>query len=453
MTTPTDGQGPWRKFICLACGYIYDEELGDPEDGLPAGTRFKDIPDDWQCPLCGVTKNDFEPYADSDDELAITTPVFDSHKKGVVIIGGGLAGWGMVDALRTLDKDIPITLICSDTGDRYHKPMLSVAISQGKTSTDLVRTKAVQSANDTHIRLLAKTFVTHIDTTTQTLHTTRGNVGYDDLVLAIGVTPAYPPTIGKDVAWHINNLERFGEFLEALNQGNHPKNIAIVGAGMVGTEFAEDLINAGHTVSLIDVNAYPLSALLPESAGKRILAAISKKGVGWLGSSMVTGVIPNGTGYDVLLTDTHGDKTLQVDAVVVATGLIIDERLPIRAGIDFDRRTGIAVHHSTLQTSVQHIYALGDCISIDGIPCRYVAPHRAQAAAIAHEILGVTHLGYEHKPPMVRLKNKSINVTANGTPKADGDWQIVKDEAGELHLQMMTNGNITAKALLKSPQC
>lgn len=60
-TSPTDGRGAWRKFICLACGYIYDEELGDPEDGLPAGTRFEDIPDDWQCPLCGVRKATLNP--------------------------------------------------------------------------------------------------------------------------------------------------------------------------------------------------------------------------------------------------------------------------------------------------------------------------------------------------------------------------------------------------------
>ena len=43
-TSPTDGRGAWRKFTCLACGYTYDEESGDPEDGLPAGTRFEDIP-------------------------------------------------------------------------------------------------------------------------------------------------------------------------------------------------------------------------------------------------------------------------------------------------------------------------------------------------------------------------------------------------------------------------
>ena len=53
-------ESPWRQFICRVCGLIYDEELGDPDSGLAPGTRFEDIPDDWECPLCGVTKTDFE---------------------------------------------------------------------------------------------------------------------------------------------------------------------------------------------------------------------------------------------------------------------------------------------------------------------------------------------------------------------------------------------------------
>ena len=52
----------WRQFICRACGLIYDEEMGDPDSGLAPGTRFEDIPEDWECPLCGVTKLDFEPF-------------------------------------------------------------------------------------------------------------------------------------------------------------------------------------------------------------------------------------------------------------------------------------------------------------------------------------------------------------------------------------------------------
>jgi len=50
----------FKVWQCLSCGYIYDEEEGAPDDGLPPGTRWADVSDDWQCPLCGATKADFE---------------------------------------------------------------------------------------------------------------------------------------------------------------------------------------------------------------------------------------------------------------------------------------------------------------------------------------------------------------------------------------------------------
>lgn len=48
------------KWQCLACPYIYDPALGDPDGGVPAGTKFEDIPDDWMCPICGVAKTQFK---------------------------------------------------------------------------------------------------------------------------------------------------------------------------------------------------------------------------------------------------------------------------------------------------------------------------------------------------------------------------------------------------------
>ena len=53
-----------KKYICTVCEYIYDPELGDPDSGIDPGTAFEDIPEDWVCPLCGVGKDDFEPYED-----------------------------------------------------------------------------------------------------------------------------------------------------------------------------------------------------------------------------------------------------------------------------------------------------------------------------------------------------------------------------------------------------
>lgn len=50
----------YKRWQCLACNFIYDEAKGWPEDGIPAGTRWQDIPEDWVCPDCGATKTDFE---------------------------------------------------------------------------------------------------------------------------------------------------------------------------------------------------------------------------------------------------------------------------------------------------------------------------------------------------------------------------------------------------------
>jgi len=51
----------FRSYICNICGYVYKEEEGDPDSGLPPGTRFEDIPEDWNCPVCGAAKKEFSP--------------------------------------------------------------------------------------------------------------------------------------------------------------------------------------------------------------------------------------------------------------------------------------------------------------------------------------------------------------------------------------------------------
>ena len=49
-----------NKWECLICGYVYDPEKGDPDNGVPAGTSFNDLPDDWVCPVCGADKSQFK---------------------------------------------------------------------------------------------------------------------------------------------------------------------------------------------------------------------------------------------------------------------------------------------------------------------------------------------------------------------------------------------------------
>ena len=49
-----------ENYVCTVCGYVYDTQQGDPDNGIDPGTKFEDLPDDWDCPVCGASKDDFE---------------------------------------------------------------------------------------------------------------------------------------------------------------------------------------------------------------------------------------------------------------------------------------------------------------------------------------------------------------------------------------------------------
>jgi rubredoxin len=57
------------KYGCVFCGYVYRPNKGDPENGIDAGTYFEDLPEDWQCPMCGAEKDEFEPLLDDSYDL------------------------------------------------------------------------------------------------------------------------------------------------------------------------------------------------------------------------------------------------------------------------------------------------------------------------------------------------------------------------------------------------
>ncbi|MGY8856899.1 MAG: FAD-dependent oxidoreductase [Pseudomonadales bacterium] len=401
-----------------------------------------------------------------------------ASKKGVVIIGAGLAGWHVIDAIRAKDTEIPITLITADSADRYHKPMLTMAISQNKRASDLVRASGSEAANTAEVMLLVNTQVTDIDPVSQTVQvrsTAQSDdalttIGYEKMVLAMGAHPIFPKSLPQDLVWHVNHIERFSQLQEKLTTGS--QHVAIVGAGMVGTEIAEDLLKAGHKVTLIDLNDAPLSQMLPAKATARIAKAIESQGIQFLGGyqvSAVTRVNDDGNNNDSEAakklqvdyaplssdadnTDTQPLEPLIVDHVIASTGLTVDEQLPAAAGVEFDRRTGIVVDATTLRTNAANIYAIGDCMSINGVACRYVAPLRAQAATIADDILGHEHSGYDHKPPMIRLKNKAISVMVTGVPQATGNWQVKTESDDELIMDLLDdNEAVSATVTIKAP--
>jgi rubredoxin-NAD+ reductase len=431
----------WRKFVCRACGVIYDEALGDPDSGLAPGTRFEDIPDDWECPLCGVTKADFVRYERAVVQASNAPLPVHARRKGVVIVGAGSAGWSAVEALRALDPDIPITMVTACDGDRYLKPELSVALSRGKAPERLVTERAFEAAARLRVRLLARTRAVGLSPNFHQLRTTGGTLHYTQLIIAQGASPAVPDSLPPNLCWRINDLAAWNGVRRTLASGR--KRIAIVGAGLVGCELAEDFACAGHTVTVLDVNDRPLASFLPTQASHRLLANWAQLGIRFLPARNVTDVAlaaDDAAGERVV--QTQRGEALRVDMVLCATGLKTEPRLAVTAGLRFEH--GIVVDPATLQTSEMDIYALGDCVNIEGQPCRFIEPIAAQAEAIAHAVLGREHSGYRHRHPVLRVKTRSLPIVMRGAPCTDLPWEVIDEDDAQLSMAQYRHGNVVA---------
>lgn len=438
VSEPTDGLGPWKQFLCRACGLIYDEGEGDPDSGLVPGTRFADIADDWACPICGVTKSDFEPYQRRASMTPAPVSVLPLRRPGVVIIGAGVAGWSVAAAIRAEDAQVPITLVTACGGDVYHKPELSVALGRGLSPDKLRRESAAAASARLGVRLMADTVAVGLSPERHNVRTTRGTLAYTHLVLAHGARSALPACLDPTLCWRVNDLAAWSALHAELAHG--PRTVAVIGAGMVGCELAEDLTRAGHVVTLIGTGVLPLPELLPAVAGRRLLTGLESLGVRYCADSLVTGLSRRPDG-NVTLALSDG-AVLDAATVVAATGLATPSRLVRGAGLAFDR--GIAVDRMTLLTSRPDIFALGDCISIDGQPCRFIEPVARQAEVIAHAIVGRAHPGYAHAAPVIRLKTRSMPVELHGTPMPGAAWHVVEDTERRLAMQQRDDGRITA---------
>ena len=406
------GALPWEMFICRACGLLYDESKGDEDSGLAPGTRFADIPDDWACPLCGVSKLDFEPYvAVALPTQARKAPTLSTASAGAranagtVIVGAGRAGWQMAQTLRERDASMPITLVTACNGDVYDKPLLSVAMARGIAADQLPKEKGADAARRLNIKLLAHTAAVRVTPASRQLRTSRGTLRYQHLVLAHGAQARSLPLFPPALCWRINHLDVYTRFRAQL--GEQPRRIAIVGAGLIGSELANDLALAGHTVTLLDVANRPLAAALPAEQSAQLLAAWKTLPLTFVGNMAVSGVQALADGGKQITTES-GDVLL-VDHIVLAAGLQTPSRLATTAGLAW--HNGIAVQADTLATSVEGIHALGDCISIDGHVSRYIEPIARQAHTLAATILGLAATPYQARPVPLRIKTTSLPFT------------------------------------------
>ncbi|MDR5899422.1 FAD-dependent oxidoreductase [Halomonas vilamensis] len=342
----------------------------------------------------------------------------------LVIIGTGMAGVGLARALRREGDTRRLTLISADSGDDYSKPLLSTGFAKKLAPDKLAQRDAETLAEALNATLLSHTTVSAIDPEARWLTLADGSdYAYTQLVLATGAAPRAPFAIPSDCAAHcfsVNDLDDYRRFHAALRHG--PARVAIIGAGLVGCEFANDLHAGGHHVSLIAPESAPLPRLLPEPLGHALGETFIEAGMQLaLGRSLER--IARGASDAVQLTlDNH--QRIDADVVLLATGLAPRTALAAKAGLEVSAN-GIAVDR-TLQTSHPAIFALGDAACVAGVNAMYVQPLQASANALAKTLAGTPTPVHFGAWPVI-VKTPLLPVVAYPPLATPARWRIEAD--------------------------
>jgi rubredoxin-NAD+ reductase len=353
----------------------------------------------------------------------------------VVIIGTGLAGYNLAKEIRKLDRDIPLHLITADGGESYSKPMLSNALAKGKSASQLVLSTAEQMAAQLAATIYTHARVESIDPQTRIINTTSGDVHYSKLVLAVGASQIEPPLRGDavDTVYSVNDLDDYAKFREALHNANH---IGVIGPGLIGCEFANDLAAANKQVTVIGPSATPLDRLLPPEVGELLMRELEKAGVTWRLGVTATEVNKANGGFQITLSDA---SHLQVDLVLSAVGLRPNLELASNTGMAVNR--GIVVDRM-LQTSLHDIYALGDCIELQGMVLPFVLPLMNSARTLAKTLTGnPTEISYPAMPVVVKTPAHPV-VVSPPAADSDGEWQIELEDSGARALYRAKDGSL-----------
>ncbi|PCH59526.1 MAG: FAD-dependent oxidoreductase [Gammaproteobacteria bacterium] len=345
--------------------------------------------------------------------------------QSITIIGSGLAGYTLARELRKLDKETLLTIISRDAGDFYSKPMLSTALAQGKDAKTLVMTTAEKMAEQLKAKIRPHTKVTALDTVKQKLTIDNGDVvSYDRLILALGADPiriAFSGDANDDVL-SVNDLDDYAHFRAKLS--DNVKRVAIVGAGLIGCEFANDLLSQDYQVDVIGLGETPLDRLIPVEAGEALKTALADAGVHWHLGTTIEELNKDKSGYRVVL---QNGESFDCDLVISAIGLRSHTELAKQAGLEINR--GIVVD-SLLQSSAKNIYALGDCAEVVGQVLPYVMPIMHGARALAKTLTGEpTDVVYPVMPVIVKSTLHPV-VVAGMIYGNEIDWNIIKMDDG-----------------------
>jgi len=342
-------------------------------------------------------------------------------EKPIVIIGTGLAGYNIAKEIRKLDTETPLYLITADDGSFYSKPMLSTGFTKKKTAPELASANAGTMADQLKATIRTNTRVTSINPEAHTVNLGDDVLEYSKLILAWGAD-VIAHRLQGDAAEQVCTVNDLADYDRLRNELEGGKKVAIIGAGLIGCEFANDLVNGGYEVELVASDNHIMSNLLPPEVADAVLEGLQQEGVKVHFGALAHGVDKQENGR--LKLSLSNGSNIEADVVISAIGL--RPRIALASDSGFKVNNGIVVDRY-LRTSHEDIFALGDCAEVDGLVLLYVLPLMACTRALAKTLTGTdTQVSYGPMPVTVKTPSCPL-VVAPPAKDASGSWEIERD--------------------------
>ncbi|ENV06164.1 rubredoxin-NAD(+) reductase [Acinetobacter sp. CIP 102637] len=367
----------------------------------------------------------------------------------IIIIGSGMAGYTVAREFRKLSPEQELVMVCADDAVNYAKPTLSNAFAGNKAPEQIALGDAAKMAAQLNMRIEAATLVKEIHPESHEITLEKNGETitqpYSKLVLAVGANPIRLAIAGdgSDDIHVVNSLTDYRIFRENLSK-RKDKRVVILGAGLIGCEFANDLLHSNYDVTVIDLAPQPLGRLLPNHVAEAFKTNLEQAGIKFALSTTVEKVTKINDGEDYAVTLANG-QTLVADIVLSAIGLQPNIALAKDANIQTSR--GI-ITNTLLETSQPDIYAVGDCAEVNGTLLPFVMPIMQQARALAKTLSGQnTNVHYPAMP--VAVKTPAAPLTVLPAPlDVDVNWETEEFDDGMLAKAIDSQGTLRGFVLL-----
>ncbi|SET59134.1 nitrite reductase large subunit NirB [Paenibacillus sp. NFR01] len=364
-------------------------------------------------------------------------------KEKLVLIGNGMAGIGTIEQIIKLGGAYDITVFGSEPYPNYNRIMLSYVLEGSKTIEDIILNDR-KWYEDNKITLHTSCAVARIDTEARQVIAEDGTkVPYDKVIVATGSTSFILPVPGSDKEGVVG-FRDIADCDAMVEAAGVYRKAAVIGGGLLGLEAAKGLVNLGMDVTVVHLLEDLMERQLDRNASSMLQAELERQGVKFAMGKQTAELTGDARVTGLRFSD---GTELEADFVVMAVGIKANTAVARESGIAVNR--GIVVD-DFMRTSVQDVYAVGECAEHRGTVYGLVAPLFEQGMVLAKVLCGAPTQPYEGSVVSTKLKISGVDVFSAGEFTETSEHTVIsaKDDWKRTYKKILLKDNKIVGAVL-----